>query len=157
MSKRREWNNGICKKTGRPWIFIRYFDFRGPSLTSSDRVYTDGLGNLLYIDTFSKINNEYDAGRTPEIEAREQAFREQDRLDLENRTGPYAPSKFDIWWEYQWDRWDKFWEPRKKWEWPIRLSLVAVILALNPVVKSCKRHASEQRQREQHSRSHLNH
>lgn len=102
MFKRLQWNNGICKKTGQPWIYFRDFGFRGPSITSLDRVYGDGLGNTLYIDAFSKINKEYDARRTPEIIAKEREFRRQYEVGREalkeqakNKTGTYAPTRFD--------------------------------------------------------------
>lgn len=102
MFKRLQWNKGICKKTGQPWVFLRYYGFRGPSIASLDRVYTDGLGNFIYIDTFSKINKEYEAMRTPQIKEKEQFFQQRESAEMEerklharNKTGPYAPTQWD--------------------------------------------------------------
>lgn len=153
MFKHRKWNNGICKKTGQPWIFIRYYGFRGPSISSCDHVYTDGCGNFLYIDAFSRINRVYESRRTPEIAAKEKQLQKKDQEDRNNLTGYYAPSQFNTWWDCKWKQWDIFWEPRKKWEWPIRLSLLAILLASTFALKSCKQKKKEQRQREQHSHS----
>jgi hypothetical protein len=150
MLKRHKWNNGICKKTGQPWVFIRYHGFRGPSIRSCDHVYTDGCGNLLYIDTFSKINKDYESRRTPEIITKEKQFELKDREDRNNLTGYYSPSRFNSWWDCKWKKWDIFWESRTKWEWPIRILLLAILLSANFVLRSCKQSREEQRQREQH-------
>jgi hypothetical protein len=102
MFERRKWNNGVCKKTGQRWIFLRHSGGRGPSISWCDRVYSDGLGNLIYIDVFSEINKEYDSNRTPEIEKKEQQFQLEEEkrhkeliIHARNKTGPYAPTRWE--------------------------------------------------------------
>ena len=39
---KRDWNNGICRKSGKPW---EYFD----SASDGSRGYKDGTGNFTWI------------------------------------------------------------------------------------------------------------
>lgn len=148
MFKRRKWNNGICRQSGQPWVFIRCYGFRGASTSSRYHLYSDGCGNFLHIDAFSKVNKEYESRRTPEITVKEHELKQKDEEERSNRSGYYAPSQFDAWWDRKWKQWDIFWEPRKKWEWPIRLSVLGVLLASNFALKSCKQTKEGQRQPE---------
>jgi len=102
MFKRLKWNNGICKKTGRPWIFLKRHGFRGPSVSTHDHVYTDGAGNFIYVNTFSKINSEYEISRTPQVKEKEIDFQQREidemeahKLDAKDRKGIYAPTRWE--------------------------------------------------------------
>lgn len=76
-SDESRWNNGICKASGQPWFYVRSRGFRGRSTTTITNIYEDGCGNMLFLDIFSKLNEEYKRLRTPEIKAKERAALER--------------------------------------------------------------------------------